>query len=113
MQQLGGTVYLLHFHSPIAPSRHTAQHYIGWAYNLSSRMQAHMRGRGARLTQVAHERGITFELAATWPGSKKFERTIENKKMGWRLCPICRAARRQPPASQLPLNLPEWDDNLL
>lgn len=101
MQTSAGVVYLLHFHRPIS-ERHTAQHYIGWAYHLGSRVEQHLAGRGARLTQVAKERGITFEIAATWPGSRSYERQIKNRKNARKLCPIC---RRQPPAGQLALDL--------
>jgi hypothetical protein len=54
-----GTVYLLHFDRPIS-DKHTAQHYTGWTKYLPARALAHLRGRGARLTQVACERGIGF-----------------------------------------------------
>ena len=101
-----GVVYLLHFHRPIS-DKHSAQHYIGWAFHLSSRMEQHMRGRGARFTQVAHARGITFEIAAIWPGDRHYERKLKRRKAGARLCPICQRAKR---AAELPLEL---DDDLL
>jgi hypothetical protein len=63
-----------------------------------------MRGRGAALTRAFYERGITFELAVVWPGSRNYERRIKRRKMGWRMCPICRAARRQE-AGQLRMDL--------
>ena len=47
---MSGFVYLLHFDRPIS-EKHTAQHYIGWAYHLGSRIDQHLKGRGARLTQ--------------------------------------------------------------
>lgn len=103
MQAQPGVVYLLHFDRPISPN-HTCQHYIGWCWHLGSRIDQHLKGRGARLTQVAHERGIAFEIAATWPGSKSFERKLKNRKDARSLCPICRAARRHP-AGQLTLDL--------
>lgn len=66
-----GYVYLLHFEEPIAPGRHTAQHYIGHADDLAARIQTHERGRRynnlgnptgcARIVEVAHERGIGFQ----------------------------------------------------
>ena len=113
MQQLGGYVYLLHYHQPIS-ARHTSQHYVGWAYHLSSRIDQHLRGRGSKFTKVAHERGITFELAAVWPGSRSYEREIKNKKLGWRLCPVCRQARQaaKRPAGQLALDLDPLNDLL-
>jgi predicted GIY-YIG superfamily endonuclease len=54
--------YLLHFEAPIAPGRHTCQHYIGSAKRLRVRIAEHRAGRGARLTQVALERGIAFTV---------------------------------------------------
>jgi len=87
----GPVVYLLHFSRPIS-EKHTARHYIGWAYHLGSRIQQHLHGRGARLTQVALERGITFEIAAIWPGDRTYERKLKNQKRGPKLCPLCRRA---------------------
>src|SRR4051812_20328993 len=86
-----GTVYLLHFDRPIS-DKHTTQHYMGWTTYLPARAQAHMKGQGARLTQVAAERGIGFVIAATWPGDRNFERRLKNRKEGPRLCPICKKA---------------------
>jgi hypothetical protein len=83
-----GMVYLLHFDRPIS-ERHTAQHYIGWSIHLPSRAIAHLRGRGARLTQVARERGIGFVIAAAWPGDRHLERRMKNRKNAPRYCPLC------------------------
>ena len=82
------TVYLLHFDSPISPA-HTAQHYLGSCTDLRQRLADHRAGRGARLTQVAKERGIGFIVAATWPGGRQEERRLKRRKDGRRLCPIC------------------------
>jgi hypothetical protein len=87
-----GTVYLLHFDRPISPN-HTTQHYLGWTSYLPARALAHLFGRGARLTQVAHERKIGFVIARVWPGDRWYERKLKRQKNGPRLCPIC-AARR-------------------
>lgn len=83
------TIYLLHFSAPIAPGRHTAQHYLGYADDLSARVVAHMAGAGARLTQVARERGLTFVVVRTWEGDRQLERQLKNRHEGRRLCPIC------------------------
>lgn len=85
-------VYLLHFDAPIAPGRHTAQHYIGFAEVrlFGERIEEHRCGHGARLTQVAHERGIGFTIAHVWYGDRTFERRLKNRKMAPRICPICR-----------------------
>jgi len=104
-QSIGGYVYLLHFERPIS-EKHTAQHYIGWAYHLGSRMQQHLKGRGARFTQVAKERGIPFVIAAAWPGDRTYERELKRKKHASRLCPICRKAHDP---RQLALDLTDED----
>jgi predicted GIY-YIG superfamily endonuclease len=86
-------VYLLHFHQPIAPGRHTCQHYMGSAEDLQARLTLHTAGQGARLCQVALERGITWELARVWEApareGRKLERKLKNRKAGPKLCPIC------------------------
>ena len=88
-------VYLLHFEGPIAPGRHTTQHYIGHATNLPQRIQAHARGRYngggngcAKLCAVAHARGIAFRVARVWRGGYKLERRLKALKAGRRLSPI-------------------------
>lgn len=82
-------VYLLHFDRPISPG-HTTQHYLGYAEDVGPRVNAHRHGQGARLTQVAKERGIGFRLARVWPdGDRAFERRLKNRKNTPRLCPIC------------------------
>lgn len=81
-------VYLLHFHQPISPN-HTAQHYLGFAYDLERRIQQHRQGRGARLCEVAAERGIDFTLARVWIGDRCLERQLKRRKSSPRLCPFC------------------------
>jgi predicted GIY-YIG superfamily endonuclease len=87
-----GVVYLLHFDSKIS-DKHTTQHYTGWTKYLAGRVAKHLAGRGARLTQVARERGIGFVVARTWPGDRTFERKIKNRHEGPTLCPICNPKR--------------------
>jgi predicted GIY-YIG superfamily endonuclease len=87
-------VYLLHFERPISPA-HTAQHYLGWGADIPARLAEHAAGGGARLTQVALERGIGWQLARTWPGEGRTdERRHKLGAHGARLCPICRRAGR-------------------
>ena len=83
-----GLVYLLHFSRRIS-QRHTCRHYLGWCKNLAERIQSHKLGHGARLTAVAHERGITFTVARVWRGDRALERRLKRRKEGPRLCPIC------------------------
>lgn len=80
-------VYLLH----IEPAYKHARHYTGYALDIEPRVNAHLHGRGARLTEVATGAGCTLILARVWPdGDKKLERRIKNRKEAPRLCPICR-----------------------
>jgi hypothetical protein len=98
-----GICYLLHFDAPIgdlANPRGQAQHYLGWTRYLPARALAHLRGGGARLTQVACERQIGFVISRTWPGDRHFERKLKNQHAGPRLCPICQAARNPPAAAR-------------
>jgi predicted GIY-YIG superfamily endonuclease len=88
-----GTVYLLHFSGPIS-SRHTAQHYLGYTDDLAQRLEAHRQGAGARLVQVAVERGLTFVLVRTWHGDRHLERKLKARKNAPRLCPVCNARCR-------------------
>lgn len=83
------TVYLIHFWKPIAPGKHTAQHYVGSTDNLPRRIEAHRNGRGARLCEVAKERGIGFSVVRTWDGGRDVERRIKNWHNAPKLCPIC------------------------
>lgn len=82
-------VYLIHFERPIS-DRHTAQHYIGSCSDLESRLAEHVAGAGARLTQVAIERGISFVVVRTWAGGRREERKLKARKNAPKLCPICR-----------------------
>lgn len=81
-------VYLLHFSKPIS-SNHTCQHYLGYAEDVEARLSDHKAGYGARLTQVANELGIDYEVVRTWEGDRKKERKLKNLKNSPKLCPIC------------------------
>lgn len=81
-------VYLLHFSQPISPIR-TTQHYIGFATDLDDRIREHRLGKGARLTQVAVERGIKLVVAEVWVGGYSLERQLKRQKNHRRFCPIC------------------------
>jgi putative endonuclease len=107
MQPQFNGCYLLHFDQPIgnlANPRAQAQHYMGYATRLDRRPLQHLTGRGAKITQVLHRRGIGFVIARTWPDSRSFERRLKSRKHARKLCPICRA---QPPKGQLTLDLEE------
>lgn len=84
-----GYIYLLHFDIPISPN-HTTQHYLGYtSKGIKKRIERHRAGTGARLTEVAKERGIDFVVARKWTGTRQLERQLKNRKEGPRLCPIC------------------------
>jgi predicted GIY-YIG superfamily endonuclease len=89
---MAGTVYLLHFDTRY---KH-AGHYVGFTFDLESRVADHLAGRGARLMEVIVDAGIGARLARTWSGSRRLERRIKNGKATPRLCPVCnpRAMRR-------------------
>lgn len=84
-----GTIYLLHFDTPLAHARH----YLGWTGDLDTRLSEHGSGRGARLLQVANERGITFRLARTWAGDRFRERALKKQGGKARMCPVCQTHR--------------------
>lgn len=82
-------IYLLHFSKPISDN-HTTQHYIGYTNSLKRRLAEHKSGRGARLVEVAQERGIEFEVSRTWSkGTRAKERKLKNLKNAPMLCPVC------------------------
>lgn len=91
-------VYLLHY---LAPYRH-ARHYLGTALDLDKRIEQHRNGTGARLPQVFAEHGIPFIVARTWEGGREVERRLKRRKNGPRLCPLCRAAKRNLPVNAIP-----------
>ena len=85
-----GVIYLLHFERSFKHARH----YLGWTEDLDRRLAQHRAGRGSPLIAAAIADGITFELAATWPGDRTDERRLHRyKNSPGRLCPICRTER--------------------
>jgi predicted GIY-YIG superfamily endonuclease len=94
-----GTTYLLHFDRPY---RH-ARHYIGWTQDLAARLDAHLRGRGARLIEVITQAGIGFKLARTWPETTRDrEDSLKHRGDARRFCPACGVQPRQQPAVTMP-----------
>jgi hypothetical protein len=83
-------VYLIHFERPIADG-HPCRHYLGFALSVPKRVECHARGNGARLVEVAMERGIEWEIARVWPkGTRTFERQLKNQKNAPGFCPVCK-----------------------
>jgi len=90
-------VYLLHFDRPY---HGPMQHYVGFAiHDLDMRLKAHRDGTGAVTTRRAFEKGITFSLARTWPGTLKLERQIKARGPS-NYCPLC--PRRRRPSESAP-----------
>ena len=78
-------VYLLHFDR----AYHHARHYLGWSPEVQARVNAHIHGRGARLTEVVHSAGIGMMWVRTWEdGDRVLERKLKNRHSP-QLCPIC------------------------
>jgi hypothetical protein len=90
------TVYLLHFATPIgnpANPRAMAQHYIGWTSEPAKRLARHAAGDGAAIMRAVRDKGIGFEIARTWSGTRALERQLKRRKHASHFCPICRAGR--------------------
>jgi predicted GIY-YIG superfamily endonuclease len=82
-----GTVYLLHFDSPLAH----AKHYIGFTTDLVMRLVKHQSGSGSALMAAVEANGITWKVAQTWENvDRNFERSLKNKKNTARFCPCCK-----------------------
>ncbi len=77
-----GLIYILRFDRPLGGQHHQAQHYIGYckAGRLDQRLQQHATGQGAAITRALVERGIGFELVASFPGNRQLERRLKNQK---------------------------------
>jgi len=99
--------YLLHFYDPqtgeSAKLAHAA-HYLGMSDSVSERLAEHGTSHGAKLTYAARQAGLSWVVARTWCGGRKFEKKLKSQKNGPRLCPICRGditlaevLQRQPP----------------
>jgi predicted GIY-YIG superfamily endonuclease len=82
-------VYLIHFDRPYKHSRH----YLGWTDNVDARLERHRAGHGSRLMEVITDAGITWQLARTWQGDRRFERWLKNKHGARGFCPICAGAK--------------------
>jgi predicted GIY-YIG superfamily endonuclease len=98
-------VYLLHFVQPYVHARH----YIGHSPEVQARVNAHLHGRGARLTQVVHDAGIGMIWVRTWEdGDRKLERKLKNWHNGSKFCPICCGEAVQMPLMPwMPAYVPE------
>ena len=85
-----GTVYTLHFDPPLGHARH----YTGWTTDLDTRLAQHEAGQAARITQVQRERGGSWRVARTEPGTRDRENQLKERGAS-RDCPICMAERAE------------------
>jgi predicted GIY-YIG superfamily endonuclease len=85
------TVYLLH----VARRYKHAGHDIGSTNALTTRLEAHQNGHGARLLEVVHAAGIAWILARTWGGGRRRERQLKKQGGASRYCPICKGEQRE------------------
>lgn len=71
-------IYILQFD----PQMHHARYYVGWCEDgrLDERLTEHKKGRGAKITRAAVEKGIQLALVATLPGDRTRERAIKRQK---------------------------------
>ena len=91
--------YILHFENEVGSGEMgRAQHYCGSAKNLRKRFLQHLGGcgfGGARLTEVANEKGIKFFMAAAYQtetedDARAYEAYFKKcAKNGRRSCPCC------------------------
>ena len=65
-----------------------------WAKDLDARLAEHESGQGARLTQVQLERGGSWRLARTEPGTRDRENQLKERGAS-RDCPICKTERAE------------------
>lgn len=67
-----------------------AGHYIGSAVVMEDRVREHASGScDVNLLNVIKAAGITFVVARTWSGGRKFERKLKDRGSAVRLCPLC------------------------
>lgn len=114
-----GHLYIFHFNAPLgnlANRRAQAQHYVGFAEDLDSRIAKQLAGRGAKLVAAALAKGLVFELYH-WPACLAQEKLVKKTKKTALYCPACAAARRRlprplpiPPPIQLAFDLDELPD---
>ena len=83
-----GTVYLLHYFTPIARKRH----YLGFTKKrIEARLREHRSGDvGSQLTNTAVKLGHEWLLVKTWEGvSVDFEKKLKRERHLHRHCNIC------------------------
>lgn len=82
-------VYIIHFTRPVAHARH----YIGTTRTFNARMEAHRRGRGAKILKRANELGIKWRVVVKLYGARTLERKLKSRHDTASLCPVCKVRR--------------------
>lgn len=118
-----GEFYLLHFSRPLgnpANPRALAGHYLGWAWEVEARLEAHLRNQSeVKIVQACHRAGIALTPVRLGPAPKRAEWWLKQcwKQNLRQFRPICMQGRPKAlPANalQLPLDWvgdddPTWD----
>lgn len=84
-------VYLLHFARPIGGEGFkSAQHYVGYADDVTARLAQHRNGNGAAITAYLNVIGVEFDVARIWEHAQRDdERRLKNGGHFRDLCPVC------------------------
>jgi predicted GNAT family acetyltransferase/predicted GIY-YIG superfamily endonuclease len=103
-----GYLYVIHFDEPI----HHARHYCGCTTVPLGRLAQHAIGRGSRLTQVAKERGIGWELGGLATCTLTELRRLERRMKDWHgsgpFCEICSGFGQKRVGETTPMALDLW-----
>ena len=85
-----GTVYLLHFASPVNGKRH----YVGFTQNLVRRLNEHGGGiLGCNMTRAAVKKGVRVLLGNKWENvAPEHELKLKTEKNLKRHCSSCNGA---------------------
>lgn len=86
------TVYLLCFAPgiPRGAQPGPACHYLGsTGQTAEQRLTEHLTGRGSPLVKAAHDRGLVPRIVATWPGDRRTERKMKQRRHLRHFCPHC------------------------
>jgi predicted GIY-YIG superfamily endonuclease len=104
-----GWLYVLHFDNKLSH----AQHYLGSTQNPTERWTAHATGNGARITEVLHEKGEHWIVAAVYQTLPNIdhlaaERHAKRQKNTAIYCPICNPKKNVAPKNTIetPLHKP-------
>lgn len=90
-------VYLLHFDQKL----HHAQHYLGFTPNgVESRLEKHLKGKGAKLVKAVVDLGRAVVVARIWEHDDWKEARAQERRMKRTnhlpsYCPICRGERKR------------------